>query len=110
VNATAVHFSIFAFLGLLGAGNAKGNVQQQSQVILTGSIAAWDRTPLEMHVPSTVEGAAEKRVPLDGFAYPSSKAAATQMMKQLSKAFVPYDIRVNVIAPSNLLIVMKERD
>ncbi|KAN0090571.1 NAD(P)-binding protein [Hyaloscypha variabilis] len=99
VNATAVHFSIFAFLGLLGAGNAKGNVQQQSQVILTGSIAAWDRTPLEMHVPSTVEGAAEKRVPLDGFAYPSSKVAATQMMKQLSKAFVPYDIRVNVIAP-----------
>ncbi|PMD35035.1 short chain dehydrogenase/reductase [Hyaloscypha variabilis F] len=83
VNATAVHFSIFAFLGLLGAGNAKGNVQQQSQVILT------------------VEGAAEKRVPLDGFAYPSSKAAATQMMKQLSKAFVSYDIRVNVIAPGS---------
>jgi len=101
VNATAVHFSIFAFLGLLGAGNAKGNVQQQSQVILTGSIAAWDRTPLEINVLSTVEVGVEKKVPLDGFAYPSSKAAATQMMRQFSKAFVPYDIRVNVIAPGS---------
>jgi NAD(P)-dependent dehydrogenase (short-subunit alcohol dehydrogenase family) len=54
-----------------------------------------------MHVPSTVEGGVEKKVPLDGFAYPSSKAAATQMIKQLSKAFVPYDIRVNVIAPGS---------
>lgn len=102
VNATAVHFTVFAFLSLLGAGNEKGNVEQKSQVILTGSTAAWDRTPFELHNPSASgSGGEEQRVPIDGFAYPSSKAAATHMMRQFSKAFVPYDVRVNVIAPGS---------
>lgn len=36
---------------------------------------------------------------MDGFAYPASKAAVTQMMRQFAKAFVEWDVRVNVIAP-----------
>jgi NAD(P)-dependent dehydrogenase (short-subunit alcohol dehydrogenase family) len=54
-----------------------------------------------MHTPSAVEGGPENQVPMDGFAYPSSKAAATQMMKRFSKAFVPYVIRVNISAPGS---------
>ena len=44
---------------------------------------------------------AYNRVPLAGFAYSASKAGTTHMMKQLATAFVPFDIRSNVIAPGS---------
>jgi NAD(P)-dependent dehydrogenase (short-subunit alcohol dehydrogenase family) len=81
VNTSAVYFTIVAFLSLLGAGNAKGNVEQKSQVIATSSIGAYNRSPLA------------------GYAYGSSKAAVVHMLKQFSTVLVPYDIRSNVIAP-----------
>ena len=81
VNTTAVHFSIIAFLGLLDAGNKKGNVEQKSQAICTSSIGGFNRKP-----PG-------------GYAYGQSKAAATHLMKQLATNMAPYGIRANVIAP-----------
>ena len=81
VNASAVWFTVVAFLGLLDAGNKKGNVEQKSQVIATSSIGGFNR-----NVPG-------------GYAYGQSKAAATHMMKQLATALVPYNIRSNVLAP-----------
>ncbi|MCJ1292826.1 hypothetical protein MMC34_004379 [Xylographa carneopallida] len=81
VNASGVYFSIVAFLGLLDAGNQKGNVEQRSQVIATSSIAGFNRqTP-------------------GGYAYGQSKVATTLMMKQLATSLVPYRIRANVICP-----------
>ena len=81
VNTTAVWFSIIAFLGLLDAGNKKGNVEQKSQVIATSSIGGFNR-----HVPG-------------GYAYGQSKAAVTHLMKQLASNLVPYGLRANVVAP-----------
>ena len=81
VNVSAVFFTVVAFLGLLDAGNAKGNVEQTSQVIATSSIAGFNRnTP-------------------GGLAYGQSKAATTALMKQLATQLVPYGIRSNTIAP-----------
>ncbi|MCJ1435016.1 hypothetical protein MMC27_004386 [Xylographa pallens] len=86
VNASGVYFSIVAFLGLLDAGNQKGNVEQRSQVIATSSIAGFNRqTP-------------------GGYAYGQSKAATTLMMKQLATSLVPYRIRANVICPGRAII------
>ncbi|KAG0645766.1 Short-chain dehydrogenase reductase SAT3 [Hyphodiscus hymeniophilus] len=81
VNTSAVWYTIIAFLGLLDKGNKKGNVEQKSQVIATGSIGAFNR-----NVPG-------------GFAYGQSKAAVTHLIKQLATSLVPYDIRSNAIAP-----------
>jgi len=81
VNGSAVFFTVVAFLGLLDAGNANGNVEQKSQVIATSSIAGFNR-----NVPG-------------GYAYGQSKAATTSLMKQLATNLVPYGIRSNVIAP-----------
>jgi NAD(P)-dependent dehydrogenase (short-subunit alcohol dehydrogenase family) len=81
VNDSAVFFSIIAFLGLLDAGNKKGNVEQKSQVIATSSIGGFNR------------------LPLSGYAYQSSKAAATHLMKIFATALVPHGIRSNIIAP-----------
>ncbi|RFU24709.1 hypothetical protein B7463_g11625, partial [Scytalidium lignicola] len=81
VNTVSVWYNIVAFLGLLDAGNKKGNVIQKSQVIATSSIGGFNRsTP-------------------GGFAYGQSKAATTHMMKQLATNLVPFSIRSNVIAP-----------
>ena len=81
VNASAVWFSVMAFLDLLDAGNKKANVVQKSQVIATSSIGGFNRM-----VPG-------------GYAYGQSKAAVTHLMKQLATNLVPYEIRANVIAP-----------
>lgn len=81
VNTTAVFFSVVAFLGLLDEGNKKGNVTQKSQVVATGSIAAFNR------------------LPSGGYAYGQSKAATTHLMKMLAVGLVPFGIRANVIAP-----------
>ena len=81
VNVTAAFYSMLAFLPLLDAGNAKKNVEQKSQVILTSSIAGFIR-----EVPSS-------------FSYGVSKAAATHLMKSVATTFAPWHIRANVIAP-----------
>ncbi|KAF2264677.1 NAD(P)-binding protein [Lojkania enalia] len=81
VNTSAVFFTIAGFLDLLGKGNEKGNVKQSSQVIATSSIGAFNR------------------VPLAGYAYGSSKAAVTHMMKQFATNLAKYKIRSNIIAP-----------
>lgn len=84
INTAGVYLCVFAFLELLAEGNKKKNVEQLSQVIATTSAGAFNR------------------VPLAGFAYGASKAGTTHMMKQLATAFVPYDIRSNMIAPGSM--------
>jgi NAD(P)-dependent dehydrogenase (short-subunit alcohol dehydrogenase family) len=79
VNATSVYYTALAFLSLLDDGNATSNVR--SQIIATSSIGGFSR----------LSGAS--------FAYSSSKAAVTHMMKMMATAFVPYKIRCNVLAP-----------
>ncbi|KAF2747708.1 NAD(P)-binding protein [Sporormia fimetaria CBS 119925] len=83
VNTTSVYYSTMAFLELLDAGNKRGNMGPdiRSQVLTTGSIGAFSR----------LRGAS--------FAYNSSKVATTHMMKMMATAFVPYNIRCNVLAP-----------
>jgi NAD(P)-dependent dehydrogenase (short-subunit alcohol dehydrogenase family) len=81
VNTSAVWYTIGAFLGLLDAGNKKGNLVQKSQVIATSSIGGFNR-----NVPG-------------GYAYGQSKAATTLLIKQLATNLVPYGIRSNAIAP-----------
>ena len=81
LNVSAVHFTIVAFLHLLHAGNEKRNVEQKSQVIVTSSIAGFNR-----NVPG-------------GYAYGQSKAATTLLVKQMATQMVPYEIRANAIAP-----------
>lgn len=81
VNTTAVFYTIVAFLELLDKGNKAKNVEQKSQIIAISSIGAFNR------------------VPLAGYAYGSSKAGVTHMMKQFATQLVQYDIRSNVIAP-----------
>ncbi|KAF2795792.1 NAD(P)-binding protein [Melanomma pulvis-pyrius CBS 109.77] len=83
VNATGTYYTTLAFLDLLDAGNTEGNMgpDWRSQVVATSSIAGFSR----------LNGAS--------FAYNSSKAAVTHMMKMLATALVPYKIRCNVLAP-----------
>ncbi len=80
-NTTSVFFTTIAFLELLDAGNKRGNVEQQSQVITTSSVGGFNRSALA------------------GYAYCATKAGTTHLMKQLATSLVPYDIRSNIIAP-----------
>ncbi|CAM1501879.1 Fc.00g038630.m01.CDS01 [Cosmosporella sp. VM-42] len=75
VNAAAVWYTSMAFLRLLDLGNKKGNLQQSSQIIVTGSIAGFN-----------------KKAP-GGWAYGQSKAAATLAVKQLAVALPQWNIR-----------------
>lgn len=75
VNAAAVWFTTMACLKLLDGGNRKGNMGWSSQVIVTSSIAGFN-----------------KKAP-GGWAYGQSKAAATLAVKQLSVALPQWDIR-----------------
>ena len=82
VNNTSVFFTSIAFLELLDEGNKRNNVQGvTSQIIVTASVASF------------------MRYVLTGFAYVSSKAAATSMSKALSTMLAPHDVRVNAICP-----------
>jgi NAD(P)-dependent dehydrogenase (short-subunit alcohol dehydrogenase family) len=83
VNNTAVFYTAVAFLDLLDAGNKKGNVPQDSQIIATSSVAGFSRSLLH------------------SFAYSSSKAAVTHLVKMLSTflSVNGFRIRANVIAP-----------
>ncbi|KAF4122716.1 Short-chain dehydrogenase [Geosmithia morbida] len=81
VNTAAVWFTAMAFLPLLDAGNRKGNLQQTSHVIVTSSVAGYNKKPT------------------GGWAYGQSKAAVTMLTKQLSVALPQWNIRINAIAP-----------
>ena len=72
-----------AFLGLLDAGNKKKNVAQDSQIVVTSSVAGYSR-----YLASS-------------FAYSTSKAAVNHAEKMLSTfmAQQKYRIRCNLIAP-----------
>lgn len=83
VNVTAAYYTAVAFLGLLDAGNKKKNVPQDSQIVVTSSVAGFSR-----YLAS-------------GFAYSTSKAAVNHLVKMLSTfmAQQKYHIRCNLIAP-----------
>lgn len=81
INSTAVFTTMVAFLDLLAQGNKAGNVKQKSQFINVSSVGAYNRMPLA------------------GFMYNSSKAAAVHLVKQFATSMAPYGIRANGIAP-----------
>ncbi|KAF5651938.1 3-oxoacyl-reductase [Fusarium sp. NRRL 25303] len=81
INTASVWFTSMALLPLLKKGNEKGNVEQTSQVIVTSSIAAFN-----------------KKAP-GGWAYGQSKAGAVLAAKQLAVALPQWNIRANCIAP-----------
>lgn len=82
-NVLGVYFTTVAFLELLHLGNKASNVLQRSQVIATSSISGFNR-----NVPY-------------GFAYSSSKAAVTHLMKQMATFLAPQGIRSNLLAPGS---------
>jgi NAD(P)-dependent dehydrogenase (short-subunit alcohol dehydrogenase family) len=86
VNVSGVYYTAFAFLDLLEEGNKEKNALEgvKSQVLVTGSIAAFNRNV----------GA--------GIAYNTSKAAVTHLVKILAGIFVPYSVRVNALAPGRM--------
>lgn len=77
VNCRAVWYTSMAFLKLLDAGNKKANVEQSSQIVVTGSITAFSR----------------KAPGGWAYAYGMSKAAVTHTVKQLSVVLPQWDIR-----------------
>ncbi|KAL9094873.1 MAG: hypothetical protein Q9165_002822 [Trypethelium subeluteriae] len=83
VNCTGVYYTILAFLELLDAGNQKGNMgpEVKSQIIATSSIGSFNRNGMA------------------GFAYCTSKAAVTHLMKQFATTFTKWGIRCNALAP-----------
>ncbi|KAG8170111.1 hypothetical protein KVR01_000856 [Diaporthe batatas] len=81
VNVTAVWYTAMAFLELLDKGNKKGNLDWQGQVLVTSSIAGFN-----------------KKAP-GGWPYGQSKAAATHSAKQLSVLLPKWGIRANALAP-----------
>lgn len=82
VNCTAVFYTAIAFLKLLDEGNKLSNYSGgRSQVIATSSIGSFNRKITA------------------GFAYGTSKAATTMMLKVLATYLVPYRIRANVLCP-----------
>ncbi|ORY61613.1 uncharacterized protein BCR38DRAFT_440690 [Pseudomassariella vexata] len=83
VNNTAVFYTAVAFLDLLDEGNKRRNIPQDSQILVTSSVAGFSR-----YLASS-------------FAYSTSKAAVTHLVKMLSTYFAQneFHIRANVIAP-----------
>ncbi|WPG99561.1 Hypothetical protein R9X50_00237800 [Acrodontium crateriforme] len=83
VNCTGVFYTAVAFMALLDAGNKQQNVAQDSQIIVTTSIAGFSRELAS------------------GFSYSASKAGLTHLVKMLSTSFAQnrYRIRCNLIAP-----------
>jgi NAD(P)-dependent dehydrogenase (short-subunit alcohol dehydrogenase family) len=75
INTASVWYTSMAFLGLLKKGNERANVDQTSQIIVTSSIAAFN-----------------KKAP-GGWAYGQSKAGAVLAAKQLAVALPQWNIR-----------------
>jgi NAD(P)-dependent dehydrogenase (short-subunit alcohol dehydrogenase family) len=84
VNTVGIWYTVLAFARLLQAGNRRANMKSlTSQIIITSSISAYNRSP-------------------PGFrAYSQSKAAVTAVAKQLAQALPRWGIRVNVFAPGS---------
>ncbi|KAF2761143.1 NAD(P)-binding protein [Pseudovirgaria hyperparasitica] len=80
VNTTGSYYTALAFLELLDAGNKKGNMGYQcpSQIVLTASIFSFMR------------------------------AGAMALVKSMSTQYIPYDIRVNALAPGFFESAMTE--
>ncbi|KAI1153299.1 short chain dehydrogenase [Nemania diffusa] len=78
VNTSGVWYTTISFLKLLDAGNARGNVEQKSQIVATSSIGGFNK------------------INTGGFA---CKAACTHLIKNLSVVLPQWDIRANVICP-----------
>ncbi|KAH6702640.1 short chain dehydrogenase [Verticillium dahliae] len=94
VNVSAVWYTTMAFLALLDAGNKRSEMKKReggappsSQVIVTSSIGAFNKT-----APG-------------GWAYGQSKAAVTLLAKHLAGVLPRWDIRANCIAPGCELLV-----
>lgn len=83
VNVTGVYYTAISMLDLLDAGNKKRNVPQDSQILVTSSVAGYSR-----YLASS-------------FAYSTSKAAVNHLVKMLSTSFATngFHIRVNGINP-----------
>lgn len=84
VNVTGVFYTAMGFLPLLDAANKlrpPPSTMPRPQIIATGSIGGFNR------------------IPLAGWAYGASKAGVHHMVKQLSTALAPFNIRVNCICP-----------
>ncbi|KAK5109970.1 hypothetical protein LTR62_006337 [Meristemomyces frigidus] len=83
INCTGVYYTAIAFLELLDAGNKKRNVPQDSQILVTSSIAGFSRQLAS------------------SYAYSTSKAAVNHLVKMLSTSFAQngFHIRANVVAP-----------
>jgi len=81
LNTVSVWYTAMACLDLLDRGNKKGNMGWSSQVVVTSSIAGFNKK-------ST-----------GGFAYGQSKAAATHLVKQLSVVLPTWGMRANAILP-----------
>ncbi|KAK5696657.1 hypothetical protein LTR97_007961 [Elasticomyces elasticus] len=83
VNCTAVYYTAIAFLGLLDEGNKKRNVPQDSQILVTSSIAGFSRQLAS------------------SYSYSTSKAAVNHLVKMLSTSFAQngFHIRANIVAP-----------
>ena len=69
VNSTAAFYTAVAFLDLLDAGNKRKNVSQDSQILVTSSVAGFSR-----YLASS-------------FAYSTSKASVNHLVKMLSTFF-----------------------
>lgn len=82
VNTTAVFYTAVAFLDLLDAGNKKNNMAQDSQILVTSSVAGFSR-----YLASS-------------FAYSTSKAAVNHLVKMISTTFAQqgYHIRCKSIS------------
>ncbi|KAK4504619.1 hypothetical protein PRZ48_002580 [Zasmidium cellare] len=82
-NVTGVFHTVIAFLPLLDAGNKKKNLAQDSQILITSSVAGFSR-----YLASS-------------FAYSTSKAAVNHLCKMLATTFAQqgFHIRANVVAP-----------
>ena len=81
VNTTAVFYTAVAFLDLLDAGNKKGNLAQDSQILVTSSVAGFSRFLAS------------------SFSYSTSKAAVNHLVKMISTTFAQqnYHIRCTSI-------------
>jgi NAD(P)-dependent dehydrogenase (short-subunit alcohol dehydrogenase family) len=90
VNTAATWYTVMQFLELLEEGNKKGNVGQTSQILVTSSIAGFNRT-----APG-------------GFAYGQSKAGVTHLVKQLATLLPQWDLRINAIAPGCTFVSSKD--
>ncbi|KAI0178652.1 NAD(P)-binding protein [Hypoxylon sp. FL1284] len=79
VNTASVWYTALSFLKLLDAGNKRGNVEQQSQIVAVTAMGGFSK--------------------IGKFAYGQSKAACNHLMKQLSVLLPQWSIRANVICP-----------